>query len=64
MKNVGIRVRLEPKLREEFVAACHAENRPASEVLRELMEKYIQHYQAGQLDLFGNKKCLTFSNES
>jgi len=47
MKNVGIRVRVEKDLRASFVAACQAENRPASEVLREFMKAYADQHQGG-----------------
>jgi len=35
MKDVGLRIRVERELRSAFRSACAAENRDASEVLRE-----------------------------
>lgn len=52
MKDAGIRVRVERKLRAAFVAACQDENRQASDVLREFMQTYVERRQAGQGNLF------------
>ena len=41
MKDVGIRIRVQRELREQFVAACKAEDRPAAQVLREFMRSYV-----------------------
>jgi hypothetical protein len=52
-KQVGIRIRVEKQLRDEFQSACLAENRRASEVLREFMRAYAQHHVGGlQASLF------------
>jgi len=40
-KDVGLRIRLEKTLRDEFVAACHANDRPAAELLRDFMRSYV-----------------------
>ncbi len=51
-KDVGIRIRVERGLREAFQGACLAENRNASEVLRELMRVFADRYDGGlQLDV-------------
>jgi hypothetical protein len=42
MKDVGLRIRVQRELREQFVAACKAEDKPAAQVLREYMRDYIQ----------------------
>jgi hypothetical protein len=39
-KDAGLRIRVEKDLREAFQAACLAENRAASEVLREYMRTF------------------------
>ncbi|WP_276719421.1 hypothetical protein [Pseudooceanicola nitratireducens] len=41
MKDVGLRIRLQRDLREKFVAACKAEDKPAAQVLREFMRSYV-----------------------
>jgi len=37
-----ITIRLERKLKDEFITAAKRENRPASEVLRDLMLAYVE----------------------
>jgi len=41
-KQAVFTMKLEPELREAFMAAAEADHRPASQVLRELMREYIQ----------------------
>lgn len=48
MKDVGIRIRVEKELREAFRNACLADNREASDVLRELMRVYIDQQTGGK----------------
>lgn len=48
-KDVGLRIRVEKELREAFQAACLAENRHASEVLREFMHAFAEHHQQATL---------------
>lgn len=52
VKDAGIRIRVEQGLRSAFAAACQAENRQASDVLREFMEAFVARHQRGQGDLF------------
>jgi len=52
-KDKGLRIRVDQELREEFLATCHAEDKPASQVLREFMREYVRRgRQALQQDLF------------
>lgn len=44
MKDVGIRIRLERALRDEFLEACRARDRPAAQVLREFMREYVLNH--------------------
>jgi hypothetical protein len=46
-KDVGIRIRVEKELREAFQGACVAENRQASDVLREFMRTFADRYSGG-----------------
>jgi len=46
-KDVGLRIRIEKELREAFQGACLAENRKASEVLREFMKAFADRHQDG-----------------
>lgn len=47
-KDAGVRVRVERDLREAFQAACTAEDRDASEVLREFMRAFADQRQGGR----------------
>ena len=40
-KEAGLRIRVERELRDDFLAACHRRDRPAAQVLREFMRKYV-----------------------
>ena len=44
MKDVGLRIRLEPELRDQFIQTCHDNHVPAAQVLRQFMRQYV--YQA------------------
>ena len=41
-KQAVFTMKLEPELREEFMAEAEAAHRPASQVLRELMREFVQ----------------------
>lgn len=52
-KEAVFTMKLEPELRAEFMAEAASEDRPASQVLRELMRSYIeQRRQARDYDAF------------
>jgi hypothetical protein len=54
LKTAGLRVRVEPELREEFVEICRTEGRPAAQVLRDFMRRYVsENRSAAQQELFG-----------
>jgi hypothetical protein len=40
-KDSGLRIRVERELREEFLETCRAQDRPAAQVLRDFMRKFI-----------------------
>lgn len=40
-KDVGLRIRVDRDLRESFIEACKADDRPAAQVLREFMRDYV-----------------------
>ena len=42
MKDVGMRIRVEPELREQFISLCHEHNVPAAQVLRSFMRDFVQ----------------------
>ncbi len=52
-KSAGLRIRIEKDLREEFQSACLAENRVASDVLREFMRSFADwSFNGRQASLF------------
>lgn len=56
-KEAVFSMKLEPHLRDEFMAAAEAVHRPASQVLRELMREFIERQQhAQEYDEFLNRK--------
>lgn len=42
MKDVGLRIRVQRELREQFLEACKAQDKPAAQVLREFMRAYVE----------------------
>ena len=56
MKDAGIRIRVEKNLRSAFAVACQAEDKQASDVLRDFMKAYVARYQGGQGDLFSERR--------
>lgn len=41
MKDVGLRIRVQRELREQFLDACRTQDKPAAQVLREFMREYV-----------------------
>jgi len=61
-KNVGIRIRVEPELRLNFVHACKQEGRTAAEVLREFMSTYVDsRINNNQAELFPSRTDINNS---
>lgn len=48
MKEAVFTMKLEPELRNAFMAAAESAHRPASQVMRELMREYVQRQQSAQ----------------
>ena len=42
MKDVGLRIRVQKELRDAFLSACRAQDKPAAQVLREFMRDYVR----------------------
>jgi hypothetical protein len=40
-KDVGLRVRVERELRDDFLEACRVHDRPGAQVIREFMRAYV-----------------------
>lgn len=41
-KDVGLRIRVDRELREQFLHACRYRDQPAAQVLREFMRDYVK----------------------
>lgn len=50
MKDVGLRIRVQRELREQFLAVCREQDKPAAQVLREFMREYVALHEPGQDD--------------
>ncbi len=56
-KEAVFTMRLEPELRDQFMAEAEASHRPASQVLRELMREFVERQrQAREYDVFLSRK--------
>jgi len=57
MKESVFTMKLEPELRAEFMAEAEEENRPASQIVREMMRNYIeQKKQSRDYDVWLKRK--------
>ena len=57
MKDAGLRIRLQRELRESFLKACLAEDKPAAQVIREFMREYVSKAnEKSETDTSGNDK--------
>lgn len=50
MKDVGLRIRVQRDLREQFLEACKAKDKPAAQVLREFMREYVANHETLDTD--------------
>ena len=56
-KQAVFTLKLEPELRDQFMAEAEAAHRPASQVARELMREFVQRqYEAREYDDFLRRK--------
>jgi hypothetical protein len=64
-KQAVFTMKLEPELRDEFMAEAEAAHRPASQVVRELMREYVQaRKDARAYDAFLEQKVETARAEA
>lgn len=57
LKEAVFTMKLEPELRADFIAEAEAADRPASQIMRELMRDYVRRQrEARQYDEFLRKK--------
>lgn len=50
MKDVGLRIRVQRELRDQFLKACRTEDKPAAQVIREFMRAYVAEHGADVSD--------------
>lgn len=56
VKDAGVRIRIEKRLREEFLDACRRQDTPAAQVLRKFMREYVaEHGDGAELPMHGAK---------
>jgi len=44
VKDTGVRIRVEKRLRDEFLETCRRQDKPAAQVLREFMREYVAEH--------------------
>lgn len=44
VKDTGVRIRVEKRLRDEFLEICRCQDKPAAQVLREFMRDYVAEH--------------------
>ena len=44
VKDTGVRIRVEKRLRDEFLETCRRQDKPAAQVLREFMRQYVAEH--------------------
>jgi hypothetical protein len=55
-KDAGLNIRIEKRLRRDFLEICRVEDKPAAQVLREFMRSYVkEHRELLQGMLFRNQ---------
>jgi hypothetical protein len=55
MKDSGLRIRVQRELRERFLGGCHAQDKPAAQVIREFMRQYVERQAQAELSLGKNR---------
>lgn len=43
-KDAGLRIRIDRILRDRFLQTCHAQDKPAAQVLREFIRAYVSDH--------------------
>jgi hypothetical protein len=58
VKDAGLRIRIQRELRDQFLEACRAQDKPAAQVLREFMRDYVAKHQDSldSAELSGNQE--------
>lgn len=59
MKDVGLRIRVQRTLRDEFIETCRAQDKPAAQVIREFMRRYVAANKPILHDKLGSNLALS-----
>ena len=63
-KTSALRIRIDPNLHHQFLEVCKAQDRPASQVIRDFMRQYVQMNGGGlQLELFNDSASFKLVNK-
>lgn len=63
-KQAVFTMKLEPELREQFMAEAEASHRPASQIMREMMRQFVRTQQeAREYEIFYNAKSTLHENQ-
>lgn len=57
-----MRVRVNRELRDEFLIACQADDKPAAQVIREFMRAYVEHHPVPSQDNTMNESGIEHAN--
>ncbi len=53
-KEVQMSIKMEPELRDQFMAVAATMHRPAAQIVRDLMRSYIQRQETPNINLYGD----------
>jgi hypothetical protein len=56
MKDSGLRIRVQRELRDRFLGACRAQDKPAAQVIREFMRQYVERQEQAKRSLAKNQE--------
>jgi hypothetical protein len=59
MKAAGLRIRIEPELRDAFMATCHRKDMAAAQVIRSFIKDYVQQHQEAEASFIKSRKLST-----
>ncbi len=60
IKDTGVRIRVEKRLRNQFLDACRRQDTPAAQVLRQFMREYVaEHGDRAERPPRGRKTAVT-----
>ena len=63
-KTSALQIRIDPNLHHHFLEVCKAQDRPASQVIRDFMRQYVEMNGGGlQLELFNDSASFKLVNK-